>query len=82
MTFYVEIQDVDCDDYPQGTPTRIGWFHTEAEAGKYLENTERFRQVQIAPGLFVWRDTGRFGRHNIQVKNILDTHMIRPKTYA
>lgn len=82
MTFYVEIQDLDYDDYPQGNPTRIGWFHTEDEAEKYLENTKRFRQVQIVPGFFLWQDTGRYGRHTVQVKNIMDTRMVRPESFA
>lgn len=45
MTFYIQVQDVDYDDYPVGRAKNIGPFDSKEEAEAYMEKSKRFIKV-------------------------------------
>jgi starvation-inducible outer membrane lipoprotein len=45
--YYIQVQQVDYDDYPIGGPTNVGPFETREEAGSFMENSHRFKHVDL-----------------------------------
>lgn len=82
MTFYVSIQQLDYDDYPVGRDNKVGWFHTAAQAKSWIETCGLFSKEYIFPGAWVWKQDGLNQKHNITVRNILDTHVEAPANYV
>ena len=70
MTFYVQVSQLDYDDYPLGSPTKIGPFETYKDAEKFLEASTQFRQQQEW-GWPVWRYVPLIGaHHSVHVKEL------------
>jgi len=79
-TFYVNIQSLDYDDYPLGSPTKIGPFESEEAAESFLDSSPRFYQKRIFGDYFEWKER-TFGKHSVTIKNLLDTHFSNPAVY-
>lgn len=47
MTVYIEVQQVDYDDYPQGKPRNIGPFDSKEEAEAYMARSPRFVKTNL-----------------------------------
>jgi hypothetical protein len=80
-TTYISVQDLDYDDYPQGSDRKIGPFADDAAADRWMEDSEHFRRVQIAKGYFEWKYVRAFGKHSVCIKDLLDTYMTKPEDF-
>lgn len=68
--FYVRVQQLDYDDYPEGGPTNIGPFDTTEAAEAFLENSSRFRKMQVAPGYAEWQQVSNWSKHSVNIRNV------------
>lgn len=82
MTFYVGIQYLDADDFPVGRREKIGWFHSQAEAEKWLESCGLFHKTYLTQDYYEWQQNARFDKHSIAIDNVLDTRVTTPNAYV
>lgn len=76
MTVYIEIQNVDYDDYPLGTPTKVGTFETHADAEIFMEeNPEVFDKRWYGFQMMRTRQ-----KHTVSIKP-LDSGLLDQETF-
>lgn len=79
---YIQVQELDYDDYPLGDGTKIGLFDSVESAEKWLEESPLFIKVTYGiPDFHTWRCTKRAGHHSVSIKNLLNTYMVKPEDF-
>lgn len=76
----IRIQKIDHDDYPQGQPTNIGPFDSEAHAETWLDESGLFRKVCVFGDYFEWRRIGGMSRETINIEPV-DYGLYSPEDY-
>lgn len=79
MKFYVNVQSLDHDDYPVGTPTKIGPFYSVIEAEEFLSRSPYFFKRTIFDGYEEWK-MRQYGKHSVSIKTVVDG-MQNPENY-
>lgn len=82
MTFYVKIQSLDYDDYPVGSPTRIGWFDSVDVATEWIESSGLFSKQYFGKDYYEWKYIGDRGRHSVSIEDVLSTYMTSPEKFV
>lgn len=64
---YINVQSLDHDDYPMGTPTKIGPFADKDEAEDFLTKSSRFECRMQFYDYKNWQMVGVVGRHSVSI---------------
>ena len=70
--FYIKVQPLDYDDYPQGTPVRIGPFGSTEEAEVFLDESNQFVKRNVFSCYFDWQMPRMIGKHSVNVCSLSD----------
>lgn len=70
--YYINVQSLDYDDYPTGTPHKIGPFASEAAAQTFMENSSQFYRRHIYGDYSEWKSARNFGTHSVTIRSVTD----------
>lgn len=79
MKYYVNVQQLDYDDYPVSTPTKIGPFYSQVAAEEFLTQSPHFFKRVIFEDYAEWK-MRQFGKHSVTIRTVIDG-MRNPKDY-
>lgn len=65
--FYIKVQDLDYDDYPRGSSTKIGPFNSSAEVDVFLDESPYFFRQKVFGDYYEWKMRDRWGNHSVSI---------------